>query len=102
MVVKEKRGRRRYIAFRVEPKLSDAELLAILNATLSPRGTKVPKVIQFDGRMGIIRCSPADKDKVISALSEGSDPRGKIETLCTSGTLLTLREKYFPTAEPRG
>ncbi len=49
MVVKEKRGRRRYIAFRAERELSDEELLAILNATLSPRGIKVPKIIQFDG-----------------------------------------------------
>lgn len=102
MVVKEKRGRRRYIAFRAEPRLSDAELLAMLNATLSPRGIKVPKVIQFDGGMGIIRCPPADKDKVIAALSEGSASRSRITTLSTSGTLLTLREKYFPTAEPRG
>lgn len=102
MVVKEKRGRRRYIAFRAEPKLSDAELLAMLNAILSPRGIKIPKVIQFDGSMGIIRCSPPDKERVVAALAEGSDPRARIETLSTSGTLLTLREKYFPTIEPRG
>ncbi len=102
MVVKEKRGRRRYIAFRVDSKISDGELLAALNATLSPLGIKVPKVIQFDGRMGIIRCSPLDKDKVISALTARSDPRYMIETLSTSGTLLTLREKYFPESETRG
>jgi len=102
MVVKEKRGRRRYIAFRVDSKISDAELLAALNATLTPLGIKVPKVIQFNGSMGIIRCSPLDKDKVISALTERSDPRYKIETLSTSGTLLTIREKYFPESETRG
>jgi RNase P/RNase MRP subunit POP5 len=101
MVVKEKRGRRRYIAFRVDSKISDGELLATLNATLTPLGIKVPKVMQFDGRMGIIRCSPLDKDKVISALTERSDPRYRIETLSTSGTLLTLREKYFPETETR-
>ena len=102
MVVKEKRGRRRYIAFRAESRLSDSELLASLNAIMSPKGIKVPKVIQFDGRMGILRCSPADKEKVVAALAEGSDLRGSIETLSTSGTLLTLREKYFPTTERRG
>ncbi|HNU35085.1 MAG TPA: hypothetical protein PKJ15_00665 [Methanomassiliicoccales archaeon] len=102
MVVKEKRGRRRYIAFRAERKLSDEELLAFLNATLSPCGIKVPKIIQFDGRMGILRCSPVDKEKVVAALAERSDPRGGIETLSTSGTLLTLREKYFPKPEARG
>lgn len=102
MVVKEKRGRRRYIAFRVDNKISDGELLAALNAALTPKGIKVPKVIQFDGRMGIIRCPPLDKEKVLSALNEGSDPRCKIVTLSTSGTLLTLREKYFPESETRG
>jgi RNase P/RNase MRP subunit POP5 len=101
MVVKEKRGRRRYIAFRTECKLSDEGLLAILNATMSPRGIKVPKVMQFDGRMGIMRCSPSDKEKVLMALAERSDPRCKIETLSTSGTLLTLREKYFPEPDTR-
>jgi len=102
MVVKEKRGRRRYIAFRVESKISDGELLAALNATLTPLGIKVPKVIQFNGTMGILRCSPLDKEKVISALTERSDVRCRIETLSTSGTLLTLREKYFPESETRG
>jgi len=102
MVVKEKRGRRRYIAFRVESKISDGELLATLNATLTPLGIKVPKVIQFNGSMGIIRCSPLDKDRVIAALTERSEPRYRIETLSTSGTLLTLREKYFPESETRG
>ncbi len=101
MVVKEKRGRRRYIAFRVDSMISDGELLAILNATLTPLGIKVPKVMQFNGRMGILRCSPLDKDKVISALTERKDRRNKIETLSTSGTLLTLREKYFPETETR-
>lgn len=102
MVVKEKRGRRRYIAFRVDGKLSDEQLLAKLNATLSPKGIKVPKVIQFDGRMGILRCSPLDKEKVVSLLAERSDPQGMIETLSTSGTLLTLRQKYFTETENRG
>lgn len=102
MVVKEKRGRRRYIAFRTDSKISDGELLAILNATLTPLGIKVPKVIQFDGRMGIVRCSPLDKEKVVSALADRPDPRCRIETVSTSGTLLTLREKYFPEPETRG
>ncbi|NLX47877.1 MAG: hypothetical protein GXY70_06905 [Euryarchaeota archaeon] len=102
MVVKEKRGRRRYIAFRVESSMSDEELLAALNVIMSRRGMKMPKLIQFDGNMGILRCSPADKDRVVMALSEGSGTQRTIETLSTSGTLLTLREKYFPTPEPRG
>lgn len=102
MVVKEKRGRRRYIVFMTDRKISDEGLIAFLNATLSPRGIKVPKVVQFDGRRGIIRCSPTDKDVVIEALNHGRSPGITIETLSTSGTLLTLREKYFPRTEERG
>ncbi len=102
MVVKEKRGRRRYIAFRAERRLSDEELLALINSLLSPRGIKAPKVIQFDGTMGILRCSPADKERIVGAFAERSGPRCAIETLSTSGTLLTLREKYFPSPEARG
>ncbi len=101
MVVKEKRGRRRYIAFRVENRISDEELLGTLNAILSPLGIKVPKVIQFDGTMGILRCSPINKEKIVSALSVLSGTRQKIETLSTSGTLFTLREKYFSQTESR-
>ncbi|HRR66863.1 MAG TPA: hypothetical protein P5063_04365 [Methanomassiliicoccales archaeon] len=98
MVVKEKRGRRRYIAFQVDGKASDEEFLAALNAALSSRGVKVPKVIQFDGRMGVVRCSPKDKDRILAALA--ADGKG-IVPLSTSGTLLTLRKRYFSGLERR-
>ena len=100
MVVKEKRGRRRYIAFETNVQATDDALLAHLMAAVTPIGVKVPKVIQFNGRMGIVRCSPTDKDKVIAAIS--SEIRGlAITTLSTSGTLKTIREKYFPIEEHR-
>lgn len=101
MVVKEKRGRRRYIVFRVAGRMTDQELLAALNAILDSRGIKSPKVVQFDGVKGIFRCSPADKDRIVKAFSDASEGSQRIETLSASGTLLTLREKYFPKVDRR-
>ncbi|MDD1772632.1 MAG: hypothetical protein LUQ09_06890 [Methanomassiliicoccales archaeon] len=101
MVVKEKRGRRRYIAFETSEPASNEMLLAYLTAVFSPIGVKTPKVIQFDGEKGIVRCSPADKDKVLGALSSKTGIGLSITTLSTSGTLRTLREKYFPMEEHR-
>jgi RNase P/RNase MRP subunit POP5 len=101
MVVKEKRGRRRYIAFDTSTPASNETLLAYLTAVFAPIGVKTPKVIQFDGKRGIVRCSPTDKDKVLIALSSKTILGISISTLSTSGTLRTLREKYFPTEEHR-
>jgi RNase P/RNase MRP subunit POP5 len=99
MVVKEKRGRRRYIAFRSDRRITDEQLLAALNAALSPRGVKVPKVIQFDGEKGILRCPLSDKEKVLTALASRPNASFHLVTISTSGTLRTLREKYFVAAE---
>lgn len=101
MVVKEKRGRRRYIVFDTSTPASNETLLAHLTAVFTPIGIKAPKVIQFDGNRGIVRCSPVDKDKVLIALSSKTGLGFSISTLSTSGTLRTLREKYFPTEEHR-
>ncbi|HUT27180.1 MAG TPA: hypothetical protein VMW85_03945 [Methanomassiliicoccales archaeon] len=101
MVVKEKRGRRRYVAFKTDRKASDEELLATLTSTFSPMGIKVPKIIQFDGSKGIFRCSPKDKDRILNALVARSGFGLSIVTLSTSGTLITLREKYFIVDERR-
>ena len=88
MVVKEKRGRRRYIAFRSE--LGREQMLSALRSKADLKGVRAPKLIQFEGGMGIVRCSPKEKDSVIDLL--GSLDR--TESLLTSGTLRTLRERY--------
>lgn len=95
MVVKEKRGRRRYVAFHTDRKITDEELLAAFTATFAPKGIKVPKVMQFDGSKGIFRCPPSDKDRVLEALAQRPANDFALVTLSTSGTLRTLREKYF-------
>jgi RNase P/RNase MRP subunit POP5 len=96
MVVKERRGRRRYIAFRTGRSVPTEELLAALNSIFALRGVRTPKLIQFDGSMGIVRCSHGDKEAVIEALAQRGGGDLPIITLSTSGTLRTLRERYFP------
>jgi RNase P/RNase MRP subunit POP5 len=90
MVVKSKRGRRRYIAIKSkkEGTMSDEDLLSVLNSSLAKVGIKF-KLIQFDGRQGIVRVSGDDQKKAVDAINhEGS----MLETLRASGTLRTLRE----------
>ena len=98
MVVKEKRGRRRYIAFVSDHKISHEELLSAMNPAFGERGIKPPKVIQFDGNTGIVRTSDKDKAKSVEILNSIHAQSGQpfnLNTLCTSGTLRHLRERYF-------
>lgn len=96
MVVKSKRGRRRYIAFRVRDggALSDEGLLSALNPAFLAAGMKPPKVMQFNGSGGIIRVGGEEQGRAVDLINAGG--RGKLETLKASGTLRTLRERYFP------
>ena len=100
MTVKEKRGRRRYIAFKV---ISDKgvyreDLLFALRASSTKMGITTPKLIQFDEMKGIVRCSNLDKEVTIQLLHDVGrtiDNGFELETLRTSGTLKTLRNRYF-------
>ncbi|KUE74023.1 hypothetical protein AUQ37_06970 [Candidatus Methanomethylophilus sp. 1R26] len=83
MTVKSKRGRRRYIAFRVSPGLAMPEL--------SQRMPRQFRVIQCAGGMAIVRCSPETADGCAAAVRR-ADPSS--EAVRTSGTLRTLRSRY--------
>jgi RNase P/RNase MRP subunit POP5 len=90
MVVKSKRGRRRYIALRCrEGTMTDEDLLASLRSSLSPAGIKY-KVIQFDGKEGIVRVGGGDR---VRAEEELNSTGSRLMTFRTSGTLRTLREE---------
>jgi hypothetical protein len=90
MVVKSKRGRRRYIAVRSrEGIMTNEDLLAFLRSSLSSAGIRY-KVIQFDGREGIVRVGGEDRHRAEEELNRSG---GRLMTLCTSGTLRTLREE---------
>jgi RNase P/RNase MRP subunit POP5 len=97
MVVKAKRGRRRYIAFSLasaSPR-SPEDLLAALRAACASPSDRVPKLIQFDGRIGIVRCLEPERGATLDLLSRagGRDPAWTIQTISTSGTLKALRER---------
>jgi RNase P/RNase MRP subunit POP5 len=92
MVVKEKRGRRRYVAFETS-EVIDAETVSREIISSAVRlGVRPPKLIQFEGRRGIVRSSEPEKEATLDLLNGAELP---MKTLRTSGTLKTLRERYF-------
>lgn len=95
MTVKEKRGRRRYVYFEstdgtVRP--HEDMLQSVINPSAAA-GVRSIKLIQFDGRRGILRCALTELDMLLGAVNADDRP---FRTLCTSGTVRTLRERYFP------
>jgi len=91
-VVKSKRGRRRYIAFAAEGTTED--LLHALGSALRGAGVPTYKLIQYDGRKGIVRVRGEDQARAVEALGRPG-PGLAIRTLAVSGTLKTLRERFF-------
>lgn len=88
MVVKSKRGRRRYIAFSVPSGIRRDEFVADL-----AQAPDIPehKVITCGDGRAVVRCGPSDVDRTIAAV-QAAFPGS--ESLLTSGTLRTLREKH--------
>lgn len=68
--------------------MSEEGFLGALNSSLYRRGIRY-KVIQFDGSVGIVRVSGADRERAVKALNEDEN---SLITLRTSGTLRSLRE----------
>ena len=95
MVVKSKRGRRRYVAFTVDPAMTAESLSGKLRAF---GGDKVPKVIQCAEGWCILRCAPEDRERAVGLMAQ-ADPGSR--SLRTSGTLITLRKRYPRLMETR-
>lgn len=96
MVVKDKRGRRRYIAFVLTQggPITKSGLITLLREASREHGIEEPRVIQFDGVKGIVRCAHIQKEETVEALGERKNGI-VVKTLSTSGTLRKLRERYF-------
>lgn len=88
MVVKQERGRRRYVVFSFGEEFSKDALISELRKKC-PENT--PYVIQATGKLGIIRCSPKETEKTIEAV-KAAIPGSESKT--TSGTLAAVRKKY--------
>lgn len=96
-MVKSKRGRRRYIAFRTEAATTE-DLLHALGTALRGAGVPTFKLIQYDGTKGIVRVRGEDRARAVEAL--GKPGAGlTVTTLAVSGTLRTLRERFFGDGE---
>lgn len=98
MTVKEKRGRRRYLYFEVGDGdiASNEEMLQTISLPASRMGLRSLKVIQFDGKKGIIRCALIEVDRLKDIINQSAPPVREFRTISTSGTVRTIREKYFP------
>lgn len=88
MVVKSVRGRRRYIAFRVDADLTRETLISKLRALY---GDDAPYVIQCAEGWAVIRSSPGTVDHDTDALRHADDGAVSVRT---SGTLRALRDRY--------
>jgi len=87
MVVKEKRGRRRYIAFNVRPDLTKDTMISLLRKVCN----EPPYVVQCAEGWMIVRCSPQDTEETIRTVERADPSSGSLRT---SGTLASLRSEY--------
>jgi len=87
MVVKEVRGRRRYVAFTVNAELTKTSLISLLRTVC----TEPPYVVQCAEGWAIVRCSPVMIERTIELVML-ADPSAS--SLKTSGTLKKLRDTY--------
>ncbi|MCK4445417.1 MAG: hypothetical protein KAW09_12795 [Thermoplasmata archaeon] len=107
MVVKDRVGRSRYIAFEVtsESAINTGDLISTFKrvANKYPDAEKIrPWLIMFQKGKGIVRCSHTSKDECINLLQSIKGVGGNkvgIRTLGTSGTVRGARRKYLESKE---
>jgi RNase P/RNase MRP subunit POP5 len=100
MVVRDKVGRKRYVVLIVntESTLSHEDFEQAVVSLLREKGvlrSVRPKLIDFDGQAGIIRCAHTGRDEMIDTLASITVVSGaevQVETVKTSGTLRKARE----------
>jgi len=92
MVVRDKVGRNRYVAFVVTPPVDKARLAwALRSATTLGR----PWLVEYDGGRGLVGCAHIEKDATISFLNELHIGDARVRTTGTSGTIRSAREKFL-------
>ncbi|MDD1771163.1 MAG: hypothetical protein LUO79_08785 [Methanomassiliicoccales archaeon] len=106
MVVKAKRGRRRYIAFTTSPPsaLTPFAFNEIARTAKGMSGADDVKPVQHHGGIGIVRTRQPDQRKVTRSLNEIGASRTlgfEIETVLASGTLHSIREALVIPRPPK-
>lgn len=85
MVVKSRRGRRRYIVFTADESMVRDDMSTIVDSF----GIPSVKLITCGKGKAVIRCDPGHRDELIAAYSIALPEHHSIKT---SGTLRTLRD----------
>lgn len=99
MTVKDKVGRTRYVAFRVE---GPAPPRAALDGLLAPHGAKLTR---YEGGFGLARCKLRDLPAARQVLNAAHRVGGKdvqLVSLATSGTLRAAARALPPEARTNG
>jgi ribonuclease P/MRP protein subunit POP5 len=103
VVVKDRVGRSRYVAFEIssDDVVSTGDLISSFRKAADKYDDAErirPWLIMFEKGKGIVRCSHTSKDEVINLLKSVKGVGGKkvkIRTLGTSGTVRGARRKYL-------
>ncbi|SRR6266581_1509280 len=92
MVVRDKVGRHRYVAFVVTPPVDKPRLAAALrSATTLDR----PWLVEYDGGRGLVGCAHTEKDATIAFLNALRIGDARVRTTGTSGTIRRAHEKFL-------
>ncbi|MDI6707921.1 MAG: Rpp14/Pop5 family protein [Candidatus Thermoplasmatota archaeon] len=101
MVVKDKVGRKRYIAFEViaARKIGKAEIVRLVASAFGKLAHEInPWVVKYRANKGLLRCKHTKKEEAIKILTSigclGSEEI-KIKTIGTSGTIKCATRKYL-------
>ena len=98
MVVRDKVGRTRYVAFVVTPPVDKGRLLtALRSAPTSDR----PRLVQYDGGRGLVGCAHLQKDATIAFLNALRIGDARLRTTGTSGTIRKARAKFLAAKSAR-
>lgn len=103
MAVKDKIGRRRYIAFRIQcdKEIQENDLIRVVREKCSKENKLEeikPWILRFENNQGLLRCSHLAKERAIEMLMSINEVNGvkvNIETLGTSGTIRSAVRKYL-------
>lgn len=90
MVVRDRTGRNRYVAFVVAPAADRRALLAALRD--SPQRLHL---VEYVGGRGLVQCAHTAKDATIAFLSSLRVGDATVRTVGTSGTIRRAKRKYL-------
>jgi len=94
VVVRDRVGRNRYVAFLVSPPVGRARIAAALRD-----GPAALTLIEYDGARGLVRCPHLAKDAAIAFLNALLIGPARVSTTGTSGTIRKARAKYLAPRE---